>query len=455
MSLTSPDPSGSLADMVKHIWLDFKQMAEFENDPLIVVSGDGIRVQTLEGRELIDGISGAVVTGLGYRNARVEQAMKEQVDKLLFWPILNGTTEPALRLAARLAGLLPGDLNRAFLLSGGSEATECALKMARQYHIQTGNPRKYKVISRYWAYHGSTKGALSASGVGDKRKFDPFLEGYLHALPPYCYKCPFGQPGPDRCHLECADHIERMIQMEGRETVAAVIVDPVMAAAGVLVPPKGYYRRLREICDENQVLLIFDEVLTGFGRLGEWFASNYYEVVPDIICLGKGISSGFMPLAATVARDHVAAAFMGRQEDDVHFLHGNTFGGHPLACATGLAVIDELERLKLINHSRRMGERFRAAFQPLVDEFECIGDVRGAGMLWGIEFVQDRLSRTHFPREKALAPRVIKLALQNEGLILRGSQHVLQVAPPLVATEADIDQIVELIRRSIVSALAA
>lgn len=445
----------SITDLVKHIWLDFQQMAEFEKNPLIVKSGEGIRVRTVDGRELIDAISGAVVTGLGYRNAHVEQVMKEQVDKLLFWPILHGTTEPALRLAARLAELLPGDLNRAFLLSGGSEATECALKMSRQYHIQTGNPRKYKVISRYWAYHGSTKGALSASGVADKRKFDPFLEGYVHALPPYCYKCPFGQPGPDRCHLECADQIERMIQMEGRDTVAAVIVDPVMAAAGVLVPPKGYYRRLREICDENQVLLIFDEVLTGFGRLGEWFASDYYEVLPDIICLGKGISSGFMPLAATVARDHVAAAFMGRRDDDVHFLHGNTFGGHPLACATGLAVIDELERLDLISNSRRMGERFRAVLGGLADEFECIGDVRGAGMLWGVELVQDRLTKRHFPKDQALAPRVLTHALRDEGLILRGSQHVIQLAPPLIATEADIDQIAESLRRSMRSALAA
>ncbi len=269
-----------LSELVPHIWLDFQQMAEFEKHPVIVVEGDGIRVRTADGRELIDGIAGAVVNGLGYRNERVQRAMKEQIDRLLWWPVLHSTTEPALRLAAKLAQLLPGDLDRAFLLSGGSEATECAMKMARQYHLQTGHPEKYKVIGRHWGYHGSTKGALSASGVADKKKFLPFLEGYIHALLPYCYRCPFGETDPDTCARQCVEQIEWMIRMEGRETVSAVIVDPVMGAAGVLVPPRDYYQRLREICDRNDVLLIFDEVMTGFGRLGEWFACQYYDVVP-------------------------------------------------------------------------------------------------------------------------------------------------------------------------------
>lgn len=441
-----------LVDLVPHIWLDFQQMAEFEKDPMIVVHGDGIRVSTADGREFIDAVSGVLVTGLGYANAHVQQAMKEQVDKLLFWPPLHSTTEPALRLAAKLAQMLPGDLDRAFLFSGGSEATECALKMARQFHVQTGNPRKYKVIGRYWGYHGSTKGALSASGVADKRKFDPFVQGYIHALPPYCYRCPFRHSDPEQCGCG-VEQIEWMIRLEGRDTVAAIIVDPVMAAAGVLVPPKSYYERLREICDENGVLLIFDEVVTGFGRLGEWFACNHYGVVPDIVCLGKGISSGFAPLAATVARDHVAKAFEGAWEDDVQFQHGNTFGGHPLACATGLAVIEELERLDVTSHARRMGERLRTGLEALAREFDCIGDIRGLGLLWGVEFVKDRRTKQLFPRKDALAPEVSRRAFHDEHLILRHSLHVVQIVPPLIATEEDIDEILERFGRSIRRAL--
>jgi len=436
---------------LSHVWLDFQQMAEFERNPIVVTAGEGIRVRTADGRELIDGISAAMVTSLGYSNQHVKEAMIEQIRELTFWPVLHATTSPAVALAGRLCELLPGDFARAFLLSGGSEATEAALKMARQYHLQTGRPRKVKVISRYASYHGSTKGALSVSGVSDRQRFDPFPPGYIHALPPYCYRCPFGQPGPDRCHLECVEAIDLMIRYEGRDTVAAVIVDPVMAAAGVLVPPKGYYARLREICDEHDVLLIFDEVLTGFGRLGEWFAADYYGVTPDIICLGKGIGAGYAPLAATVARRHVADAFLGPLEDGVQFLHGNTYGGHPVACAAGLATIEEYERLDLVSRSRELGARLEEGLREIAGRVSIVGDVRAAGLLAGVELVSNRETRTRFPRGTAPGRRVLRHALEQESLILRGSSEVVQLAPPLVVTRAELDDILGRLERSLVA----
>jgi taurine-pyruvate aminotransferase len=440
----------ALRELVPHVWLDFQQMDEFQRYPLIVTGGHGIYATTSDGRTLMDGISGAAVTSLGYGDAAVAEAMKDQIDRFLFWPPLHGTNEPALRFAAKLCELLPGDINRAFLLSGGSEATECAFKMARQYHAQTGNPGKYKVIGRYWGYHGSTMGALSASGVPDKRGFGPFLTGYLQAQAPYCYRCPFGHQGVgESCCLAGVEQIDQMIRYEGRETVSAVIVDPVMAAAGILVPSKAYYQRLREICDEHNVLLIFDEVLTGFGRLGTWFAADHYEVLPDIICVGKGVSSGFVPLAATAAREHVAAAFGGAPADGRQFLHGNTFGGNPLATATGLAVIEQLEKRGIVDNANIVGGYLGQQLHALAERQPYIGDVRGLGMLWGIEFVLDRETRDPFPPHRSLAPAVIRRALEKHDLILRSNRSILQVSPPLITTAAEVDELMTRLEASI------
>lgn len=452
--MTPTDHDRELRELVRHVWLFSQQMDEFQKDPLIVTGGSGIYAETSDGRTLMDGISGATVTGLGYGDAAVAAAMKAQIDKFLFWPPLHATSEPALRLAAKVCELLPGDINRVFLLSGGSEATECAFKMARQYHAQTGNPGKHKVISRHWAYHGSTMGALSASGVPDKRGFGPFLTGYLHAQAPYCYRCPFGHRGSETCCLVGAEQIDQMIRYEGRNTVSAVVVDPVMAAAGILVPPKAYYERLREICDEHNVLLIFDEVLTGFGRLGHWFAADYYGIVPDIICVGKGISSGFAPLAATGAREHVAAAFGGSLGDSRQFVHGNTFGGNPLAAATGLAVIEQLEQRNLVENASRVGSYLGQQLEDLGQRVACVGDVRGMGMLWGLEFVVDRITREPFPSDCLLAPRIIRHALKNHDLILRSNGSILQVSPPLITTESEVDDLVSRLEAAINDGLA-
>jgi adenosylmethionine-8-amino-7-oxononanoate aminotransferase len=281
--------------------------------------------------------------------------------------------------------------------------------------------------------------------VADRRKFEPLPNGFVHVLPPYCYRCPWGK-SPDSCHVECAQAIEDVIRHEGRDTVSAVIVDPVMAAAGVLVPPKAYYQRLRRICDENGIVLIFDEVLTGFGRVGSWFACQDYGVVPDLICLGKGITAGYVPVAAVVARRHIAAAFRG--DASRTFLHGHTYGGYPLGCDTALAVIDELLARDLVAQARASGAYLETRLHDLATRYPEIGDVRGVGMLWGLEFVSDRVTKEPFPPNRLFAPAVREKA-QEFGMLCRGSAHVVILAPALVATKDDLDEIVSILDRAI------
>lgn len=432
-----------LEEGVKNIWLCFHQMQEFEEKPVIIYEGEGIRVKAIDGKEYIDGISGAVVTGIGYSSQTVKEAMKKQIDELCWWPMLHATNPPAVKLAVKLAELLPGNLSHAFLLSGGSEATECAMKMARQYHIQTGNPLKTKVVSRYMAYHGSTKGAQSASGVGGGLRFEPLLPGCIHVFPPYCYRCPYGQD-VNKCDFECAGAVESAIRLEGRQTVSAVIIDPIMSAGGIIVPPIEYHQRLRDICDRTGVLLIFDEVLTGFGRTGHLFACNYYDVVPDIICLGKGMSGGYQPLAATVATDEISQAFRGKASDGVAFAHGNTYGGHPIPSAAGLAAIEELFKLNLVENSKNMGIYLKDKCHQLQEKHPIVGDVRGLGLLLGMEMVQDRSTKKMFRSRDAVVPKLREKAMER-GLITRGSPHVWHLCPPLIVTKEEIDEIIDIV----------
>jgi adenosylmethionine-8-amino-7-oxononanoate aminotransferase len=269
------------------------------------------------------------------------------------------------------------------------------------------------------------------------------LSGFIHVLPPYCYRCPLGHT-PQNCDIDCARVVDWTLRLEGRRTVAAVIMDPIMAAAGVIVPPKEYYQIIREACDNSGTLLIFDEVLTGFGRTGHLFAANMYDVLPDIICLGKAISGGYAPLAATVARDSVAQAFLGSLEAGLTFLHGNTFGGHPIACATGLAAIDELLERDLVGNAGRMGKHIQERLRAMQERHAIIGDVRGAGLIVGIELVRDRQTKEMFDKGRAAAPLVRRKAL-DRGLITRGSLHVVQLTPPLIVTETEADEILEIL----------
>jgi adenosylmethionine-8-amino-7-oxononanoate aminotransferase len=434
---------------IPHLFLDFMQMREFEKDPLVFVGGEGIRLTDTAGRRYIDGLSGVFVASLGHGNMPVIEAMMAQARQLAFAPPLHSTNLPALKLTELLLGIAPEGVGAVKLLSGGSEATESAMKMARQYHHQTGHPRKYKIVSRYGAYHGGTMGALSAGGGRERKSvYEPLGVGFIHVHPPYCYRCPFDQTYPG-CGRTCVTLLERTIEAEDPDTVAAVIVEPIsISSAGFIVPPPDYLPRLREVCTRHNVVLIYDEIITGFGRLGTMFGSQYFDAAPDITCCGKGMSGGYAPLAAILIRDRIADAFYGEADDNVQFHHGHTYAGNPVACAAGVAAVTQLVERDLVGNARRQGERLRRHLADLAERYPLIGDVRGAGLLQGVEFVQDRASKAAFP-PNVRPGKLVERAARERGLILRCGNEFATLAPPLVVTAQDIDEMCGILGESI------
>jgi adenosylmethionine-8-amino-7-oxononanoate aminotransferase len=438
------------AESLKHIVLDFRQMADFVQEPLVFERAEGVRYWDVNGKEYLDGISGIFVVTVGHNNPRVVRAVQEQVGRLAFAPPLHGTCVTAVQLGNLLTSITPGDLNTVKLLSGGSEATEAAMKLARQYHRQTGNPTKYKVIARYYGYHGATMGALSATGTPRRRTmFEPVMPGFLHIFPPTCFRCPYAKEYPS-CDLFCAEILRDVIQMEGPDTVSAVIMEPIGNTGGIITPPPEYYPIIRQICDEFNVLLIFDEIITGFGRTGNMFAAQTFDTLPDILCMGKGMSSGYAPLAGIAFRDHVAAAFWGAEGRE--FSHGHTYGGNPLACAAGIAAITEVIERDLCTAARELGAHLRGRIEAL-RSWGIIGDVRGKGLLLGIEFVRDLDTKEPFGPEVQFGRRVQRKCL-DKGLILRCDPDWVAFAPPLVATREEIDLMVERFAESVEEVLA-
>lgn len=440
------------ANVIPSLFLDFMQMQAFAQAPMVFVEGNGTRLQTADGRSFIDGLSGVFTTSLGHANRSVIEAITRQLERLAFAPPLHGTNPAALELTASLLRIAPAGVTAVKLLSGGSEATEAAMKLARQYQLQAGQPRRYKILGRYGGYHGATMGALSAGG-GRERKaiFEPLGVGFLHVHPPHCYRCPFDQSYPG-CGRTCVELIGRTIEAEDPDTVAAVIVEPIsISSAGFVVPPPDYLPRLRAICDRYRVVLIYDEIITGFGRLGTMFASEYYGAVPDITCCGKGMSGGYAPLAAILIRDRIARAFYGEEGDNVQFHHGHTFGGNPVASAAGVAVLGEVLARDLVGNARRRGAQLRARLEEMAARHPMIGEVRGAGLLQGIEFVADRATKQPFP--PAIRPgKVVERAARERGLLLRCGNDFAAFAPPLVVTEEEIDRMATLLDESIAAA---
>jgi adenosylmethionine-8-amino-7-oxononanoate aminotransferase len=457
------ETSESERALLEHLVLDFRQMTQFAAAPWIFERGEGVRLQDDTGKWYLDGLSGIFVTSLGYGNQRVLEAAVEQLRRLHFAPPLHGTTRPALDLATRLRRLAPRAMRdedgagggvAVKLLSGGSEATEAALKLARQYWKQAGHPRKYKIIGRYGGYHGGTLGALSATGSWERKSvYEPLVAGVLHHHPPHVIRDLFasmgsegGPGGPGEgflsdevCGVASARLVERMIEAEDPETVAAVIVEPIsVSSAGFAVPHPAYYRALRAACDRHGVLLIFDEIITGFGRLGEWFGADFVGVAPDLLCCGKGMGGGYAPLAAVLISERVWGAFLGDPAERLEFHHGHTFAGNPVAAAVGCAAIDEIESRDLVGQARRQGAHLRARLEALAREFpDVIGDVRGAGLLQGFEFHRERYPKAGRPgkRFEALA--------KERGLIARCGDEFVVFAPPLVTERAELDEMLD------------
>jgi adenosylmethionine-8-amino-7-oxononanoate aminotransferase len=424
------------------------QMAEWSRHPLVMARADGVHYWDVHGKRYLDALSGIYVVSVGHNNRRIIDAVRRQLDTLAFSPVMHGTNPVAVRLANRLAELAAGDLSAVKFQCGGSEVTEAAIKLARQYHRLTGNPGKYKVVSRYLSWHGSTLGALSASGLkGRKTVNEPLAPGFVHVFPPTCYRCPFGKTYPG-CGLTCATIVNDVLEMEDPETVAAVMVEPIGHTGGIIDPPDEYLPVLREVCDRHNVLLIFDEIITGIGRTGRLFAAETFGVVPDVLCTAKGLSGGYAPLSALICRRPIADAFWGPAGDNPGFVEGHTFEGNPVSCAAGMAVLDEILERDLCGNARRQGGRLRAGFLALARKHGVIGDVRGKGLLQGVEFVRDPATKERFPAELAFGVRVGRRALEH-GLLCRFDPHWLAFGPPLVATAEHIDEMVALLDRSI------
>jgi adenosylmethionine-8-amino-7-oxononanoate aminotransferase len=450
--------TGTLPDLISHAQATEErflrqifvrdQMAEWSKDPFIMARADGVHYWDVHGKRYLDALSGIYVVAVGHNNRRVIEAVRRQLDTLHFSPPMHGTNPVAVQLANLLAELAPGDLSAVKFQCGGAEVTEAAIKLARQYHKLTGSPGKYKVIGRYQSWHGSTLGSLSASGLKSRRTVnEPLAPGFLHVFPPTCYRCPFGKRHPD-CGITCATLVGDVIEMEDPATVAAVIVEPIGHTGGIIDPPEEYLPLLREICDRHNVLLIFDEIITGIGRTGRMFAAETFGVVPDVLCVGKGLGGGYVPLSAMICRRHIADTFWGPIAENPGFVEGHTFEGNPLSCAAGIAVLREILERDLLSNVRAQGERLRAGFERLAAKHGVIGDIRGKGLFQGIELVRDRATKERFPAETAFGVRVGRRALQH-GLLCRFDPHWIAFGPPLVSTAEQIDEMVGLLDRSL------
>ena len=329
-----------------------------------------------QGKRYLDAISGIYVVSVGHNNRRVIEAIRQQLDSLAFSPPMHGTNPQAVQLANLLAELAPGDLSTVKFECGGAEVVEAAIKLARQYHKLTGSPGKYKIISRYQSWHGSTLGALSASGLKSRKTVnEPMAPGFVHVFPPTCYRCPFGKTYPD-CGITCATIVGDVIEMEDPATVAAILVEPIGHTGGVIDPPEEYLPILREICDRHNILLIFDEIITGIGRTGRMFAAETFGVTPDVLCVAKGLSGGYAPLSAMICRREIADAFWGPIAENPGFVEGHTFEGNPISCAAGIAVLREIIERDLLENARTQGARLRQGFEAMARKYS--GDRRRA-----------------------------------------------------------------------------
>lgn len=423
------------------------QMAEWSKAPLLMAKADGITYWDNHGKRYLDALSGIYTVSVGHNNRRVIEAMKKQLDTLHFSPPMHGTNPVAVQLANLIAEIAPGDLNTVKFECAGSEVTEAAIKLARQYHRLTGNPGKFKILSRYMSWHGSTMGSLSASGLKSRKTVnEPLAAGFIHVFPPTCYRCPFGKSYPS-CEITCATLINDVIEMEDPSTVAAVMVEPIGHTGGIIDPPPEYLKILRDVCTRNNVLLIFDEIITGMGRTGHMFAADTFGVIPDVICTAKGLSGGYVSLSAMITRKPIADVFWGPIDKNPGFVEGHTFEGNPLACAAGIAVLREILDRGLCANAQLQGARLRAGFQHLADKYGIVGDIRGKGLLLGMEFVKDVKTKERFPASPGIGVQIGKRALAN-GLLCRFDPHWLAFGPALIVTNEQLDEMLAVLDKS-------
>jgi adenosylmethionine-8-amino-7-oxononanoate aminotransferase len=440
----------------RNMWLHFTRMSAYDDSEVpVIVRGEGAYVYDNHGKRYLDGLAGLFVSQVGHGRTELAEAAATQASQLAYFPLWSYAHPRAVELAARLAELAPGDLNRVFFTTSGSEAVESAWKLAKQYFKLIGEPTRYKVLSRDIAYHGTSMGALAITGLADiKPPFEPLPPGGVRVPNTNFYRAPeFVAHDRTEFGAWAADEIERAILREGPESVAAVFLEPVQNSGGCFPPPPGYFQRVRSICDKYGVLLVSDEVICAFGRLGYYFGSERYGYQPDIITFAKGLTSGYSPLGGMLVRDCLMDPFLKGTNT---FLHGVTFAGHPVSSAVALANLDVFEKEDLLGNVRANEAGFRATLEKLTD-LPIVGEVRGAGYFYGIELVKDKATRETFDDDESerLLRGFLSHALFDAGLICRADDRgdpVIQLSPPLICTQEHFDEIEQILRDTLTEA---
>jgi adenosylmethionine-8-amino-7-oxononanoate aminotransferase len=441
-----------LQDAAKqHLWMHFTRMSAYNDaDVPVIVRGSGPYVYDDKGKRYLDGLAGLFVSMVGHGRTELADAAAKQASELAYFPLWSYAHPSAVELAARLAELAPGDLNKVFFTTSGSEAVESAWKLAKAYFKRIGEPTRYKVLSREYAYHGTSMGALAVTGLSAiKHDFEPLPAGGIRVPNTNIYRAPSFASGwsEEEFGVWAADEIERAILREDPESVAAVFLEPVQNSGGCFTPPAGYFQRVREICDKYGVLLVSDEVICAFGRLGYYFGSTRYGYQPDIITFAKGVTSGYSPLGGMIVRDQLMEPF---RTGTATFLHGITFAGHPVSAAVALANLDVFERDNLLGNVRANEDGFRSTLDKLSD-LPIVGNIRGAGYFYGIELVKDKATKETFDDDESerLLRGFLSHALFDAGLVCRADDRgdpVIQLAPPLICTQEHFDEIEQILR---------
>ncbi|MEI6045256.1 MAG: aminotransferase class III-fold pyridoxal phosphate-dependent enzyme [Chloroflexota bacterium] len=428
IEVNAVDTARVKADSAKHVLVSWSVQKAANTDPVVVTGGQGVWFWDGDGKRYLDFSSQLVNSNLGHQHPRVVAAIKEQAEKLCFIGP-NFQNEARATLARMLAERTPGDLVKTFFTLGGAEANENAIKMARAY---TG---RQKIITRYRSYHGATAGAMTLTGENRRWANEPGISGVVRVQDPYPYRCTFKGCG-DNCSMQCAHNIEDILNFEGPETVAAILLEVVTGTNGIFVPPPDYLPYLRQLCDKYGILLIFDEVMSGFGRTGKWFAADHYGVTPDIMTFAKGVNCGYVPLGGAIINQKLSDFY-----EDRMFWGGLTYSGHPLACAAGIATLEAYEADGAIENSARMGKKLLEELTLLKEKHPSVGDVRGLGLFCGIELVKNRETREGLPpwqgKDQALTNK-LRNALMARGVFVMCRYNMLFIAPPLLVTEDEL-----------------
>ncbi len=448
---TDEEKAQLLDDAVKYIIPHFASNENLARGPKIFARGEGCYVYDLDGKKYFDSFATLLTTVCGHGRPEVTQVVKEQMETLEFFPnYVDAFTVPLVELARKLAEIMPGDLSVSFFVNSGSEANETALKMARQYHVERGERHRFKFIGRRDSYHATTLGGSSVTGLTWFREyFEPLLPGCIFAPAARDHERPEGMSSADY-GKQCLDELEKLIVFEDPRTIAAMIMDPLPGSnTGYPLPPEGYLEGVRQLCDKHGILLIFDEVQTGFGKTGKWFFCEHYGVVPDIMTIGKGFTGGFIPLGAAVTTPKIADQF--RKGPGSELRSGSTYGGHTVACAATLANIAIIEREDLVEHAAEMGAYLEEKLHTLSQKHAIIGHARGIGLLWAIYLVADRATGKPLDPELGVGTWIQDWCYRN-GMILRNNGEILVLAPSLIITREEIDMVVDLIDQALAAA---